>query len=244
MSRNVKRNPLDRYEYALGKAVEELLNRVLQHERMELTYEEMLDFLVPPEHHSALMGLAGVIRQDRYGGGYNVQLLRSGSSTDYAITLEANIWGERPAPPYVGNRWLYARHDSEVGLRLAAWADRRIELGLEFARARWLIGQLNSVCGSIAQVKYYWPSIRTLCGVRGDLNPLADALDAAGKPSSPPPLDIAVRKACQVAAGTITAASLLDDKELPDAREVRVGISIPYNMHAQDHITGKHLVPL
>ncbi|MGZ3665688.1 MAG: hypothetical protein ACXVDA_14540, partial [Ktedonobacterales bacterium] len=158
-------------------------------------------------------------------------------STEFAVRLDnATIRvhaqnsgeGDPPAPP---------RHPSlqedappELVQRLEKWVSRRVEMGYDFGRAALVLGTISNF--SVAQARFMWPCIRTLCAVtRSDgyderLREFADKLSDCTIPSVIPAVTPQMRRAMRQTNGVITAACMLDRNPQGNDEEVRPSVWI------------------
>lgn len=236
------RAPLSPHIYGLDKTVDLLAARILARERFGLTHQELLDLLVPSEFHEALI-TAGRITELSLGKAYAIKF---GDKDNY-LTFTAVAIDGTPPPLAASIRYIKdPRGNVELYERLTTWLARRIEVGTEFGRVKWLLRRLDDTCRSVAQVKYYWPAISTLASAGSTDNGTAamvEILNNAGNGRNAPPLPLDVRAACQPAAATVTLASMLDDTPIKDDRPVRVELYTAYGESVLDPLT-KQLVPL
>jgi hypothetical protein len=221
--------PLDRWMGSLEAAVMGLRDRIVDRERLELTQQEMLDLLVPPEYHEPLKTVSSIVRHSYYlDHNYVVQW-----ESRAAIKFECS---KLLAVDVLDHPYTVPLTNPEAAERVTAWLDRRLELAHEFGRVVWLLRRLNEHCKTLGHVRYYWPAILTLCSANDQLKDLADKLRVASV--SAPPLPVNVRTVCGLAAGTVTAAALLSDDIPPDNREVKVNLMLNSGATVPDEHAG------
>ncbi len=87
-------------------------------------------------------------------------------------------------------------------LKISNWVEQRLEIGVEFARAKETVKYLNERLSSAAQVRYYFPSVITLLEDVGNENMLR-RLHTAKIPKYVPNLGNIVRLRCREATEAI-----------------------------------------
>lgn len=99
-------------------------------------------------------------------------------------------------------------------LKISNWIAQRLEIGLEFAKAKNTFRVLNEQLCTAAQVRYYFPSVITLLEDVGNENMLR-RLHTAKIPKDVPNLGNIVRLRCREATEAIARTKLLPDQVTP-----------------------------
>jgi hypothetical protein len=208
--------------YQLVNAVDYQLERVRSADRLVLDYDEYLSVFVPFEHRKAFMEVAQVVRTDHSQFRLAWDTVHAPDVPWFkALRLDVmlhGVGGLRHPLVYEPTIYIVESQDPLSALtheRITSWVTRRWELGVAFGRVREVLKQLDDVCNNPAQVRYYWPALLTL-------------EKSEAKPGNPPPLSVGLRAALRLAAGTVTAASMVGKSPEIESTPVEITFADPF----------------
>jgi len=206
-------NPLRRYDYQLRENITTLKQRMGRLNRLSFTHDEFLALFAPVEDHDILKRAAEVANVTASGGSALCMFKHHGV-TGEAVQMMFVVSADG-APLMPRNTTVLRNAPKELVDRLVTWANREIEVAMQFSRAENLIYWLNNHCDTKDQVRFIWPTILALCSVREGTVQLADKIREFKPARKLPTLPMEVRAACRETAGTIATALLLDPNEEP-----------------------------
>jgi hypothetical protein len=206
--RRTDRSASNNYLCQLSNVVENQLERVRSADRLVLDHDDYLSVFVPFEHRKAFMEVAQVVRTNN--SQFRIVWEHHTNCSNLRLDVDLHeVGGIRHPLIYEPTTYIAQSQDPLSAItheRITSWVTRRWELGVAFGRVREVLKQLDDVCHNPAQVRYYWPALLTLCK-EGGLGDIAEKSEL--KPGNPPPLSVGLREALRLAAGTVTAASMV-----------------------------------
>jgi hypothetical protein len=184
---------------ALIKQITTLQHRMHATNELNLTHDNFLELLVPPEDHYVMKRapIISYVYCSECAYAWPLPLCRT------RFTLRG---ANRPAVPSIPA--LQPTACPKLVEYVTQWLERHIEINTDFGRARLVLALLNDHCTNPTQVKFFWPSIMALCGQVDELNTL---FAEARRPNHIPSLPVGLRQACQRSATTIALAQLLPE---------------------------------
>ncbi len=190
-------------EASLASAISSFHSRLAAIDRYPLSNEEFLTMFVKEELREPWAKVAEHFHQHGVNCEFSIVLKRANNPESYHLCLDVQEMNFLPLQQF---------KVLNVSEEFGAWLERRIELGFKFGRALKVLSMLNGACSSPRQVRYYWPIVMSLAQEAGfssrDMEPLAEP---DGRRA--PPLDVALRAACQDTAALLTAASLVEPRK-------------------------------
>jgi hypothetical protein len=201
---------------------------VVLHERMKrlnplgFTHDEYLALFAPKEHWEPLK-LGAEMSTSGASGGRHYGSLKHGTLTGELAEIVFDVAADG-APLMPRNTAVLMNAPKELLYRLVTWANREIEVGLQFAAAAALMDWLNVNCATKDQMRFLWPSVVTLCGMNECTADLTERLREFKAPKHLPAIPAEVKAACRMTSGIIAGASLLVEE--PDTFTAQVKCSM------------------
>lgn len=208
----------------MEKQIAVMRDRMLALHPFSMTHEECLELVAPPEHHTILRDALSIAMVRSSADWMAVTAPGNGE-----VFLQMRTHGQKE-PPLVPRspRW----HPCEPGERVIQWVQKRIEIGRQFAIARWVLQELADKCETGAQVRYLWPSVLLLCGGVCEGSIVADRVNrwkernAAFKPQrSLPALSQGLKEDIRTTGAVLTAASMIDEIDTESDSETLIHLN-------------------
>ena len=208
----------------MNRQIATMRDRMLALHPFNMTHEECLELVAPPEHHTILRDASSIAWVHSSVDWMTVTVPGNGE-----VLLQMRTHGQKE-PPLVPRspKW----HPCEPGERVIQWVQKRIEIGKQFALAKWVLGELADKCETGAQVRYLWPSVLLLCDgdysddYTGEKTKKWKAKNAAFKPQrSLPVLSQGLKEAIRTASATLTASSMIDEIDTKSDSETLINLN-------------------
>jgi hypothetical protein len=220
MARRVKRKGAfrDNDAHEITAQIGALKSRMLAAVQIGLTHAEGQSLFTPAEHREILARAPMLSTcHDGYHMVESPWSFRYGDGPELDADLVLGLGFQThkgvpaPLPP------LHPARQRDVSPELVekvnTWVQAFMEIQKKFILAAHVFTRLNQVCETPEQVRYLWPPVLSLIRA-GCLSDLADKLTPFCAPATLPSLSPELREAIRDAAGTVTAAQLLDAKPL------------------------------
>lgn len=221
----------------LEGTIRTLFDRMLSHYTpCELTMDEVVAQFYPDHLKEAAYTLADAFNLG-YGRISHFSTKIEASGVPMNITLQWS--GANPIAPLVPKTIKPFNPDTPTGQKILSWVTSRVEVGKQFGIARAVFRELNEVCGSEQQLRFFFPSVLILADQLGahheEYKTLADKLRPSKTPRILPPIPQWVREGIPIATTAITAASLMPDAAKHPRTEVNMMTSSVSGMIFHGH---------
>lgn len=209
----------------LREVVDRMFDKMRRHDRLILEHDEFVEFAVPVEHRS-YWRRASQSTESPYNSvwtwtnGFNI----NDSPTDVVLDFTLSDADGRKAPLIPINKTLTEPNEAVLA-KITSWVTSRWELGRRWGVVRHVLSQLDDICKTPEQVRYYWPAIQTIVN-ETYLSDLKHRLAAPGDPKAPP-LPVELRPLLLDAAATVTGSTLVD----PPDDIARVPCEVTFNTY-------------
>lgn len=182
---------------------------MLSHCTDVFTHDDYYNLFVPSELHQAFRDVVDhAILPAYYENSFRVFWPRANREIEVIV----NTYNDRKRPLIMKSNVLQPSAPQELVDRVTSIVTERWLINTDFSRVKAVIHALNKYCDTASQMRICWPQIVTLAS-RAELSSLLEKMQY--NPRELGVLPVAVRKACQKAAITITQAQLLSDVERP-----------------------------
>jgi hypothetical protein len=115
-------------------------------------------------------------------------------------------------------------------VRISNWLIEHVQTLKLFARAEYVLKELDKACTSPAQMRFMWPCVLTLCNQNSMLDNVASRIREFKAPRTIPSTTPELRALAKEAAGPITAASFIEDEvEWPGEVSIDLRTSLYYD---------------
>lgn len=202
---------------AINQTIKTLFDRVIAHHTAppELTPNDIYHLLVRPEHVTKLREVDEVVGRVQTHRDVGFLMRSSGIQIGLQVSFAEPL--HRLIPAYI-SAGPHKDADPELLAEVQAWVDRRVEIGMAFAKVKELFRVLNWRLSNPAQMKFYFEGIITLMR-SSDMEAQAMKLMGGAFPANIPSIAPELRALGIEATKTLSRFLLLPE-EIPPASPV------------------------
>jgi hypothetical protein len=179
--------------------------------RMVLTHDEYVQLFVPPESREHFRAIAYLMPKTFSSDKF--EWSRDSEKLEMRMIRNGEDPG-RPIPPPMAEYRIQPDAPADLVARVNEWLDRGGNISRDYGRVAALLGNLNAICSRQA-MRYYWPTIISICAQNADTKDYAEELHALKTPAAPKPLPHGLLAACRATAETVNT-TLLIPADAPD----------------------------
>lgn len=189
-----------------------------------ITYQQLLNMVADEQDHAILKQARSVLGLGYLENTsiYNMEFCQIGDR-QVLVTFKTDGY-DASAPALPQRPKNYTHREPEIERALITAAGQLIDIMTEWARVKAVFTQLNELCSSPSQVRYYWPSILGILAHCGDdYQTLRSSIITAKPHRTSVQLPMGVREGCRKTAQTVAMATLLPAEiPTPEKGPVRV----------------------
>lgn len=194
--------------YQLRNELQRARNKLIGHYQYDIETDEVIDTVFPEELRFMARKGPELFNVPHLANAFSMKV----NAGDKTINVSVHFRSNKVMVP---RHFIDMAPESSFHDKVGKWLAYYIEWGKQYAIAQATFDELQDVCGSEQQVRFFLPAVLTLMDsehVSPDLRELANKLRAPKTPRNIPPLEPWVREGCQVLSGIITAASMMPDE--------------------------------
>jgi hypothetical protein len=191
----------------IGEAIRNLYRRSWEYLPCTLKSSDIIEIFVQPEHRETVVNATDLFR-GRIGGSFTCAL----EGTTLVIVVSGKGKEAFVFPHYIGDG-LYCEDTHPALVKLKGWLAMRRQMAIDFGTIWMIFHELNSICESPSQVRFFWPEVVALMAIMEHTSEAADTVRTFRTPTHLPKVPKELRDACKASKLPIMKALLLPNPE-------------------------------